>query len=302
MEINPTAASLTGVPGTMVYAASVPPPTRCGVPYGPHSRNVLDCWQADSDQPTPFVFVVHGGAWIEGEKERISRFVEVDALLKAGISVVAINYRFVHQAGNTSPEPPVSVPLLDTARAVQFVRSKAGDWNLDRSRMGAAGGSAGACACLWLAFTDDLAQPGSSDPVARESTKPSCVAVKWAQTTLDPLQMREWTPNSHYGGHAFGYASFEQFLANRERILASIEKYSPLALIKAGAPPIYLYYDAPPALGQDELDPTHTANFGLKLRERCAALHVACDLVYPGAPRVRHGSPTEYLIAKLKTA
>jgi hypothetical protein len=26
-----------------------------------------------------------------------------------------------------------------------------------------------------------------------------------AQTTLDPEQMKKWTPNSRYGGHAFGF-------------------------------------------------------------------------------------------------
>ena len=30
-------------------------------------------------------------------------------------------------------------------------------------------------------------------------------AVIVAQTTLDPQQMKEWTPNSRYGGHAFGF-------------------------------------------------------------------------------------------------
>jgi hypothetical protein len=124
--------------------------------------------------------------------------------------------------------------------------------------------------------------------------------VKWAQTSLDPKQMREWTPNSTYGGHAFGFDSFESFLAGREGIRGLIERYSPYALVNPGAPPIYLYYDAPPALGQDEPDPTHSANFGLKLKERCAAEAVRCELVYPGAPHVLHANPTEYLIDALR--
>ena len=191
-------------------------------------------------------------------------------------------------------------PLRDAARALQFVRSRAGEWNLDPRRVGGAGGSAGACTCLWLALHDDLAEPASADPVARESTRLHCVAVKWAQTTLDPRQMREWTPNSHYGGHAFGFTSFEEFLAARDWILPWIEEYSPYALVRAGAPPLYLDYDAPPALGRDEPDPTHSANFGVKFQEHCRARGVPCDLVYPGAPAVRHANPTEYLIAALQ--
>jgi acetyl esterase/lipase len=300
MEVNPLTPAPTNAATTAVYAPSVPTPSLTAVSYGSHPRQVLDFWRADSAQPTPLVFVIHGGAWIEGEKERVSRFVEVADLLRAGISVVAINYRFIQHARDDGLMPPVKAPLQDAARALQFVRHHAPAWNLDKERVGAAGGSAGACASLWLAFHDDLAQPTSTDPVSRESTRLHCVAVKWAQTSLDPRQMRQWTPNSCYGGHAFGFETFDQFLASRDEILPWLKEYSPYELVRGDAPPIYLYYDMPPALGQNERDPTHSANFGLKLQEHCGASSVPCELVYPGSLHVRHANPTEYLIAKLK--
>ena len=58
----------------------------------------------------------------------------------------------------------MKAPLEDAARALQFVRSKAAQWNLDKQRIGASGGSAGACSALWLAFHDDMADPNSQDP------------------------------------------------------------------------------------------------------------------------------------------
>ena len=204
------------------------------------------------------------------------------------------------RGGEADEEPPVKAPLHDAARALQFVRSKASEWNLDKERIGAAGGSAGACSSLWLAFHDDLADPGSDDPVARESTRLWCAAVKGAQTTLDPKQMKEWTPNSRYGGHAFGTQPFAKFLAERERILPWIEEYSPYANVSEGDPPVYLTYGAAPALGENQKDPTHTSNFGVKLQEHCHANKVECELVYPGAPGVKHQSSTEFLISKLK--
>ena len=222
----------SGPPGKAVRQnPPVPKPTQVNVPYGPHERQVLDFWKADSGKPTPLVFVIHGGGWQGGEKERVNRFVNVQELLQAGISVVAINYRFVKQATAVGIEPPVKAPLHDAARALQFVRSKAAEWKIDKGRIGAAGGSAGACSSLWLAFHDDLADPKSSDPVARESTRLMCAAVIGAQTTLDPQEMQEWTPNSHYGGHAFGLSGFAEFLANRDKILPWIAEYSPYALV-----------------------------------------------------------------------
>jgi acetyl esterase/lipase len=271
------------------------------VRYGSHERHVLDFWKAESSSPTPLVFVIHGGGWQGGEKERVDRFVDVPALLEARISVAAINYRFIKMAEAESIEPPVKAPLHDAARALQFIRSKAVEWNVDKTRIGAAGGSAGACSSLWLAFHDDLADPASEDRVARESSRLQCAAVTGAQTSLDPEQMKSWTPNSKYGGHAFGIPTFELFLTSREKLLPWIAEYSPYALVSSDDPPVYLVYSTAPALGQQQKDPTHTSNFGVKLQEHCKANGVACELQYPGAADAPHVTPTVFLIEKLST-
>ena len=46
-------------------------------------------------------------------------------------------------------------------------------------------GSAGAFSSLYLALHDDMADPKSDDPVARESTRLYCAAVNGAQVTLE---------------------------------------------------------------------------------------------------------------------
>ncbi len=284
-------------------------PTLANVVYGSHERQVLDFYKAESARPTPLLFYIHGGGWVAGDKRTVP---QLDKYLAAGISVVSINYRFTTQAQAAGVKPPVEWPLRDAARALQFVRSKAGEWNIDRKRIAASGGSAGACSSLWLAFHDDLADPKSEDPVARESTRLFCAAVVGAQTTLDPQQMKEWTPNSRYGGHAFGFmpdpketktrdTQFARFLAAREEILPWIKQYSPYEHVTTDDPPIYLYYSAPPALGQEQKDPTHTANFGVKLQEKCKSVGVPCELVYPGAPDVNHPTVFDYLVDRLKS-
>jgi acetyl esterase/lipase len=301
-------ASTAKTPAAKKAEPMPPTPTLANVTYGTHERQVLDFWKANSPRPTPLLFFIHGGGWNAGDKSRVASLVKVEQLLAAGISVVSINYRYVPQAHAAGIKPPVQAPLHDAARALQFVRSKAAEWNIDKARIGASGGSAGACSSLWLAFHADLADPKSSDPIARESTRLWCAAVNGAQTTLDPKQMREWTPNSKYGSHAFGIfkqvngrdvSDFDLFLARRDEILPWIAEYSPYALVSSGDSPVYLYYSAPPALGQDQKDPTHTANFGMKLQERCREVGVPCDLVYPGAPGVKHATIQDYLIATL---
>ena len=278
------------------YTPNVPQPSQSEIRYGKHERNVLDFWKAESISPAPVAFVIHGGGWKGGSKERLDRFADPIALLQAGISVVAINYRYV-----TSDEsPPVKAPLHDAARALQFVRSKAKEWNINKNRIGAAGGSAGACSSLWLAFHDDLADPKNKDPILRESSRLQCAAVTGAQTTLDPKQMKEWTPNSKYGGHAFGLHPFDAFLKNRNEIMPWIKEYSPFANVTEDDPPIFLQYKSPPALGQVQKDPTHTSNFGIKLQEHCIANGVKCELYYPNGPKTTHTDTTAFLISQLK--
>ncbi len=290
------------IPADEARAALAVPPlpntTHYDVAYGPHPKQLIHLWQAESAAPAPLLLFIHGGGWNAGG--RLSGLSGMlPALLQAGISVASVEYRFIAEATADNVSPPVKGPLHDAARALQFIRSQAAAWNIDKTRIAASGGSAGACTSLWLAFHPDMADPASADPIARESTRLLTAAVTGAQTTLDPQQMKAWTPNSTYGGHAFGLGKFENFLAQRDKILPWIAEYSPYALVTPDDPPVYLSYSTPPALGQPEKDPTHTANFGVKLQEHCRTNGVACELVYPKAPDVKHATVQDYLIATL---
>ena len=53
-------------------------------------------------------------------------------------------------------------------------------------------------------------------------------------------------------------------------------------------------------MGQAQKDPTHSANFGLKLQEELRSVGVECYLAYPGAPDLKYHTINEFLIAKLK--
>ncbi len=275
-------------------------PTAAKVAYGEHPRQVLDFWQAKSDKPTPLVFFIHGGGWRAGDKA--SAQGSVKALLDAGISVASINYRYTQIGQEQKVEPPVKAPLEDAARALQFVRSKAKEWNIDKTRIGATGGSAGACSSLWLAFHDDLADPKSKDPIARESTRLYCAAVNGAQVTLDPKPLREWLPNYTYGAHAFGLKNFQELHDKRESILKWIQEYSPMDHVTKDDPPICLVYGGkePPVVGKVGPDPTHSAVMGLKLQEKLKATGVDCVLICPGHTSDKYKGAVDYLINRLK--
>lgn len=272
-------------------------PTLENVPYGTHERQVLDFWKATSSQPTPLLFFIHGGGWMNGDKKNPDG---LKVCLDAGISVVSINYRLIPDATAAGIKPPVQWSLQDAARALQFVRSKAVEWNLNKERIGGCGGSAGGFSSLWLAFHPDMADLKSKDPIAHESTRLWCALTFVPQTSLDPQQMKAWIPNNDYGHHAFALASMQEFLDKRDSLMTWIKDYSPYELVSSDDPPVLLFYDSVPAPGQPYKDPPHSANFGAGLVEKLKSTGVEFEFNYPGAPGIKYPNIFNFLIEKLK--
>ncbi len=168
----------------MVSGSANPQATYRDVAYGPHDRNKLDFWKAESNEPTPLVVFIHGGGFVSGDKSSSSKEKILGECLENGVSYAAINYRYRTTA-------PIQDVLRDCARAIQFLRSKSSQWNIDKTRVACFGGSAGAGTSMWLAFHDDLADPNNPDPVLRESTRICCAGSNSGQFSYDIVQWIE---------------------------------------------------------------------------------------------------------------
>ena len=285
------AAVVASASSSHAQDAERPAATRIDVKYGPHERNVLDFWQAESERPTPLVVYIHGGGFRNGSKDSINART-LRQLLGAKISVAALNYRFVQQV-------PLPAAHYDCRRALQFLRSQAEEWNIDKTRVGAFGGSAGAQLCMYLGFHDEMARPDSSDPLERESTRLSCVATSGGQTTMD----QDW-----WTKHIPGYESphrnfFETFgVTTKDAYLRKVAEVSALSLITADDPLIFMSYRMAP----DEPIPSEGANgwkvhhvaFGVELKKRMDAMGIEADLKYPGS-KTTYQSNADFFIAKL---
>jgi acetyl esterase len=237
--------------------------------YGPHERNVIDLWKAKSEKPTPLVIFIHGGGFRAGSKEGVSPAL-IKGCLDVGISVASINYRFSQHA-------IFPAPFHDCARAVQHLRSKAKEFNLDPGKFAATGGSAGAGMSLWLAFHDDLADAKNEDPVLRQSTRLSCAIGQGAQTSYDPRWIKE-----HIGGHAYEHPALGQLFGVQGDTLAA-EKAFPL--YEESSPLKHLTKDDVPAMvlyGKDEPSDKpgagiHNEKFGAALKEAMDKLGLPCE-------------------------
>src|SRR4029078_9282139 len=157
-----------------------------------------------SDKPTPVLVFIHGGGFVAGNKNQ-GTAASITSCTWAGISFASINYRYTTQA-------PYPAPMLDGARAIQFLRSKAADWNIDPKRIAAYGGSAGAGISMWVAFHDDLAKSDSTDPIERQSTRLAFSGALGGQSSSTPLKTREWL-----GGRGWEHPAFLPFFGVKSR-------------------------------------------------------------------------------------
>jgi acetyl esterase/lipase len=254
--------------------APAPPPTYGDVKYGPHDRNVMDVWLAQSDKPTPVLVAIHGGGFSSGNKSIAPRLLR--ECLKAGISAVAITYRL-------SDEAKAPAQFLDAARAIQFIRSKAEPWNLDPRRIAATGASAGAGISLWLGFHDDLADPESPDPLLRQSTRVTCMAVYNGQTSYDPRFIRDLFPGTDISKSGALAKLFDIDPDNLDHLPQEkyrlFEEASALPHLTKDDPPVLLVY-------RDTMDTPitshdigiHHPRFGKALQEKMDALGIECQL------------------------
>lgn len=295
-------------------------PTYSRIAYGDDPQQYIDFYKADSDKPTPLVVYIHGGAWTGGSAGGIIKTdvfgkhnqhgEGVQELLYKGISVASVEYRFVSKAIKEGIKPPVEWPMHDAARALQFIRSKAKEWNIDEACIGATGSSAGGCTVLWLAMHPDMANPNSSDLIAGESTRLSCVGVLNAQSSLDPKQLFEWFKLARYGGHAFGFvkkvdnkemSDMEACLAARDQIMPWIKEYSPIEWASTDDPSICLVYAAAAQpKGEPQTDSVHGAAYGVHLKEKLDSLGVESFLIYPGHNESAYQDHIDFLVKKLK--
>lgn len=259
----------------------LPAPTHADVPYGPHERNRLDFYQAKSDQPTPLIVHIHGGGFVAGDKAMLHPGLTKKAL-EAGISCATINYRFVDGRDTLFP-----APQQDGARAIQFLRSKAKEWNVDPTRIACYGGSAGAGISMWIGFHDDLAQPASDDPVLRQSSRIVAVGTLGGQSTYDPIEIK-----ALIGGRAwehpsilkvYGLPSFAAALEPTAELKRLYDECSAITHLSADDPPLYMVYnesDGPLPANAQPGQGIHHPNFGRHLQERMNELKLENHFVY----------------------
>ncbi len=220
------------------------------IAYGPYGRrNHLDVYRHRlAPVGSPVLLQLHGGAWMIGHK-RQQGIALMHYLAAKGWVCVAPNYRL-------SPRATWPDHLVDTKRALAWVRERIGEYGGDPSFVAVTGGSAGGHLTTMLGLTanDPAYQPGFEDV---DTTVQACLP--------------------HYGVYDLADVTGSRHTRDtRDRMLAPMvmkqryaadpsvfEAATPLLLVRPEAPPFFVIHGR-----HDSLAPVGTAReFVRRLRE-----------------------------------
>lgn len=169
----------------------------------------------------PVVMIVHGGAWIWGDKKTTASLAVQPGLSESGFLVVSINYRL-------APSFPWPSMIEDAKCAVRFLRAHAVEYNLDLNRIGALGDSVGGQLVLLLGLTDRSVGWDVGEYLDYSSQVQAVVDFFGPTSLTDPSLFQLITQEGRF---AFWNISWN----SRELI-----KASPITYARGDAPPIFI--------------------------------------------------------------
>ncbi|MEW4453665.1 alpha/beta hydrolase [Bremerella sp. JC817] len=118
-----------------------------------------------SAEPLPVVLLVHGGGWRGGNRQAGAEVALAHHLVPHGYVAVSISYRLVGRDAEGKLVNQWPAAIDDCRQAVRWIRENAEKLNIDPSRIGAAGDSAGGHLVSLLGTTDVAASGETSTRV-----------------------------------------------------------------------------------------------------------------------------------------
>jgi acetyl esterase/lipase len=126
------------------------------------------------------VIITPGGGykelWMTHEGYNIANW-----LSQRGIAAFILKYRLPRDTNSTYTIEKES--LADIQRAIRLIRNRAKEWNVDTSKIGVMGFSAGGEVAALAAMRFDYGNPDAKDAVDRESSRPAFQALVYPANT-----------------------------------------------------------------------------------------------------------------------
>lgn len=238
------------------------------------------------DRPSPVVLFIHGGGWMQG-----SRFGLVSPgtlpilrqLLERGVIVVSTEYRHVPANGITAYECTV-----DCKDALRYLVRNASRYSIDPDRIALFGSSAGGHLALSIGLSDDQAFAGDAG-LASQAARVKAIATHFPLVSfVDPEVMAD--------GLLSRPGKYEEKMGGTlEQTRTKAEKISPLLLLDAGDPPIFVAHG-----NKDKVLNVRNA-LALESAAKAAGVSVEC-LIVEGADHSFRGESISPSMAEIQNA
>lgn len=238
---------------SVALSVSATPKITADVVYGHKDGMALiyDMFEPESGKNGAAIVYMVSGGWFSNWAEPGSRLNGFQNFLDAGYTVFAVHH-------GSAPRFKVPEAYADVSRALRHIRMNATHYEIDASRIGVTGGSAGGHLSLMLGLNADQGDPAAEDPVLRVSNEVAVVVAYFP-----PVDLRTWTGPSE----RFPALDFPNEQA------AGI---SPLLLVDAQDPPVLLIHgDA-----DDLVNISHSVNMYAELQTQGVASNF---ITIPGA-------------------
>ncbi len=210
---------------TLPLWPDVPPGTTAN---GEGDRPSLILTKVASDSPTAAVVILPGGGY-HGHAMDHEGVQFADWFHSLGITSVICDYR-LRGKGNDGKGYGHPAPMLDASRAIQTLRARAAEWNIDPNRIGVIGFSAGGHLCSTVSTKFATGDPDSEDPIARVSSRPDFSILCYPVIAFDQ-------PHTHKGSqrNLLGSDPTEELLRSLSNEKQVSEKTPPTFLFHTAA-------------------------------------------------------------------
>ena len=194
-----------------------------------HERWKLDLAMPSElgDEPRPAIVFIHGGGWQNGDK-RASGFLNPTlSYAEKGYVCITTNYRLT-----TRERWRIDHCIADVKNAVRWLRANADKYNIDPTRIGATGNSAGAHLSAMLGICPPQAGMEGNGPHSDYSSTVQAVVASATPTSfLIPMSER-------------GRERFEELETSADLGMDGLRKsISPITYVSAESPPMLLFHE-----------------------------------------------------------
>ena len=221
------------------------------VPYGTHERQKVDIFIPENiKNKTGLILFIHGGGWVSGDKA--VHHPDAEFFTELGYICATTNYRYVSENIHLDCE------FEDITKALETIKDKCAEHDLNVTKLLLSGGSAGAHLALLYAYTKHNSSPILPVATCCYCPPSDCTRKDFLMGISGEFEDWKYDVLSKVCGVEINKKNLES-----ESSQKALAKISPINYVKKSCIPTAIFYGKVDTL----IPPKHITDFAKKLKE-----------------------------------